>query len=260
MAEYRIAELADATDTAVRNIRVYQDRGILPPPRREGKIALYSDDHLVRLRLVNRLLERGYTLGVIRDLVDAWADGRNLEDVLGLESATRPEPRDERPEPVTLAELQRLHGGQATPDLLERAIALGVLARTGPTTFEILEPRPFAAGVEMVAAGIPLTAVLDLSEGIRDDQQRTADRIVDLVGGHLLPADGPGALPAADDLHDAVESIARLRPHAAKTVAAYFARGFNDAIQRTFEELVARASKHTQGDGDADAPSTSETS
>ncbi|GAA3398615.1 MerR family transcriptional regulator [Cryptosporangium minutisporangium] len=258
MAEYRIAELADATDTAVRNIRVYQDRGILPPPRRAGKIALYSDDHLVRLRLVNRLLERGYTLGVIRDLVDAWAEGRDLEDVLGLESVTRPEPRVERPEPITLSDLERLYGGQATPDLLARAIELGVLARTGPTTFEILEPQPFAAGVEMVAAGIPLTAVLDLSEGIRDDQQRTADRIVVLVDGHLLAADGPGALPAADELHHAVEAITRLRPHADKTVAAYFSRGFNGAIQRTFEELVARA--QGAGEAEAAAPTTSETS
>ena len=241
MAEYRIAELADATDTTVRNIRVYQDRGILPSPRREGKIAFYSDDHLIRLRLVNRLLERGYTLGAIRDLVDAWAQGRDLADVLGLESAIRQEPRDEPPEVITLDELQRRYGGQATPASVERAIGLGVLARTGPTTFAILEPGPFAAGVELVASGIPLTAVLELSEGIRDDQRRTADRIVDLVAGHLFPAEGSGALPVAEDLHEAVEAITRLRPHAAEAVSAYFARGFDDAIQKTFEDMVARA-------------------
>jgi hypothetical protein len=95
----------------------------------------------------------------------------------------------------------------------------------------------------MVEAGIPLLEVLELSEGIRDDQRRSADRIVDLVAGHLLPADGPGALPAAGALHEAVEAINRLRPYADSTVAAYFARGLNEALERTFAELVTRASK-----------------
>lgn len=33
MTEYRIDELARLAGSTVRNIRAYQDRGLLPPPR-----------------------------------------------------------------------------------------------------------------------------------------------------------------------------------------------------------------------------------
>ncbi|MFB9386717.1 MerR family transcriptional regulator [Pseudonocardia petroleophila] len=36
--EYRIDELAHTAGTTVRNIRAYQDRGLLPPPRRVGRV------------------------------------------------------------------------------------------------------------------------------------------------------------------------------------------------------------------------------
>ena len=35
-AEYTIDELAREAGATVRNIRAYQERGILPPPRRQG--------------------------------------------------------------------------------------------------------------------------------------------------------------------------------------------------------------------------------
>lgn len=35
--EYRITDLAKAADVSVRNIRVYQDRGLLPPPKILGR-------------------------------------------------------------------------------------------------------------------------------------------------------------------------------------------------------------------------------
>ena len=48
MAEYRIDDLARAAGTSVRNVRYYQDGGMLPPPRRQGRVALYSEAHLAR--------------------------------------------------------------------------------------------------------------------------------------------------------------------------------------------------------------------
>ena len=37
MAEYRINDLAQESGVSVRNIRVYQERGLLPPPVRRGR-------------------------------------------------------------------------------------------------------------------------------------------------------------------------------------------------------------------------------
>src|SRR5699024_10415430 len=55
-------ELARTADTTVRNVRAYQDRGLLPPPERRGRSGIYSDVHLARLRIIGQLLKRGYTL------------------------------------------------------------------------------------------------------------------------------------------------------------------------------------------------------
>src|SRR5262249_10151537 len=49
------SELADAAGTTPRTIRYYTAEGLLPPPDSRGRYALYSNEHLDRLRLVNRL-------------------------------------------------------------------------------------------------------------------------------------------------------------------------------------------------------------
>ncbi|CAN0626576.1 Transcriptional regulator, MerR family [Burkholderia multivorans] len=85
--EYTIDELARATDSTVRNVRAYQDRGLLGPPRRRGRAGIYDDTHAERLRLIHRLLARGYTLANIMDLITVVDEGNDLRRVLGLEPA-----------------------------------------------------------------------------------------------------------------------------------------------------------------------------
>src|SRR5438270_12102179 len=85
--EYRIDELAREAGTTVRNERAYQDRDPLPPPRRSGRVGLYTDAHLARLRLNGHLLVRSYTLGNIAQLVSAWERGQDVVELLGLEAA-----------------------------------------------------------------------------------------------------------------------------------------------------------------------------
>ncbi|MDT7598572.1 MAG: hypothetical protein QOK26_649, partial [Pseudonocardiales bacterium] len=43
MAEYRIDELARFAGTTSRNVRAYQERGLLPPPRKEGRVGIYTE-------------------------------------------------------------------------------------------------------------------------------------------------------------------------------------------------------------------------
>ena len=49
--ELRIDDLAREAGTTVRNVRAYQDRGLLAPPRREGRVAWYGEGHLVRCHI-----------------------------------------------------------------------------------------------------------------------------------------------------------------------------------------------------------------
>src|SRR4051794_13633022 len=110
MSEYRIDELAQAAGVTVRNVRAYQDRGVLPPPRLRGRVGLYDDSHLARLRLIGQLLGRGHTLAGIADLLSAWERGRNLSDLLGLEKVLTDPWSDEIPGHVGIAELLRMFG------------------------------------------------------------------------------------------------------------------------------------------------------
>lgn len=40
-SEYTVDELARVSDTTVRNIRAYQDRGLLAPPEKRGRVGIY---------------------------------------------------------------------------------------------------------------------------------------------------------------------------------------------------------------------------
>ncbi|MFJ2111671.1 MerR family transcriptional regulator, partial [Streptomyces sp. NPDC087850] len=57
--EYRMAELAREAGITVRTVRFYRERGLIAPPRREGRIAWYDGNHLARLRTITALRERG---------------------------------------------------------------------------------------------------------------------------------------------------------------------------------------------------------
>ena len=60
MSEYRLEELAEQSGVSARNIRAYRERGLLDPPRRSGRSALYDESHLAQLDTINQLLRRGF--------------------------------------------------------------------------------------------------------------------------------------------------------------------------------------------------------
>jgi DNA-binding transcriptional MerR regulator len=111
MGEYRIDELARLAGATVRNIRVYQDRGLLDPPRRDGRVGIYTDAHLARLRLIGQLLKRGYTFANIGELLAVWERGGDIAEILDLESAVGLPWSDEIPAYVTAARLAEMFGG-----------------------------------------------------------------------------------------------------------------------------------------------------
>ena len=81
-----IEELASRAGTATTTVRMYQSKGLLPPPERRGRIGYYGEGHLARLRLIAQLQEQGFSLASIKRLIKAWESGRGLDDILGLEA------------------------------------------------------------------------------------------------------------------------------------------------------------------------------
>ena len=66
--EYRVEELAAAGGIRVDTLRFYQSRGLLPPPLRRGRTAIYDDTHLETLRRIRGLQRDGFSLAQIRRL------------------------------------------------------------------------------------------------------------------------------------------------------------------------------------------------
>lgn len=237
MPEYRVDDLARATDTSVRNIRVYQDRGLLPPPRREGRVAYYNDDHVARLRLVGRLLDRGYTLATIRDLFDAWSAGHDLADVLGLEGAISAPWTDELPTYVTAADIQDRFGPGTTPSVVERAVVLGLIEPSG-SVYRVPSRKLFEAGADLVATGMPVSRVLDLSEALQSDLAVVARRLLAAIGDRMVHPDSRDLMPPSDQVPEVVELVEKLRPHAQATAEALLARALTAETDRLFRRFI----------------------
>jgi DNA-binding transcriptional MerR regulator len=65
-----ITELAERVGMTPRNIRAYQSRGLLFAPEIRDRVARYSGAHAARLTLIASLQREGYTLAVVKSLLD----------------------------------------------------------------------------------------------------------------------------------------------------------------------------------------------
>jgi DNA-binding transcriptional MerR regulator len=240
VADYRVDELARETATTVYNIRLYIHRGLLPPPRRDGQIAWYSDDHLHRLRLINRLLDRGYDCATIGNLLATWSAGHDLAEVLGLDEVVNLPWTDEAPTYLPVKEVERHFGGAAAPEVIERAVALGLIERCG-RTYRIISPRLYEAGEALRAAGMSGPEVLDLTEALQRDLDVVAERLVSVIANRVLCPDSPDLLPPPGKGAAAIASIQRLRPHAFRAVEALLARAMERGTDHLSRQILESA-------------------
>ena len=78
----RVEELSARAGVSVDTIRYYQSKGLLPAPRRQGRVAWYDTDHLDRIARVRSLQSKGFTLATIVRLVNGELDAAD-EALLG---------------------------------------------------------------------------------------------------------------------------------------------------------------------------------
>lgn len=241
--EYTIDELAQAADMTVRNVRAYQDRGLIPPPEIRGRTGIYSGAHLARLRVIGPLLSKGYTLSNIAELIAAWEKGHDLSQLLGLEAALTMPWTEEAPTTIELVDLMAQLGRHFSPDLLARAIQAGLIAVDGPR-FKIPSPRLFNAGLELMAMGIPLPALLDILVGMRANVDQVASSLVQLIVKHVFDVYGHDSLPVDADVPRLADVIWRLRPLADLAVSAELSRAMEKAMQTHLGERMDAIFQH----------------
>ncbi|MBP2453384.1 MerR family transcriptional regulator [Mycolicibacterium lutetiense] len=243
MTEYRIDDLAREAGTTTRNVRVYQDSGLLPRPQRRGRVAIYTDRHLRQLRAITRLLGEGFTLKHIMKFLTGLQPGQNLVDVLDLsdleELVTAPWSRPE-PRTMSLTELQgRL--GDLDISMLRRLTTHGLIEPTADEkVYSVGDVRLIDDFASLVARGMPLETLLKTSTAVDELLDAAARELT--RGGHaeVVRQRGPGWLPTNDaelawaaDLVDTMRRAARRRAHASLD------RAFDEAVRAELHEYQA---------------------
>ncbi|SDM78920.1 MerR HTH family regulatory protein [Streptomyces sp. cf386] len=200
--EYRMEELARLAGITVRTLRFYRERKLIPPPRREGRIAWYDDHHLARLRTIAALLERGHTLTGIGELAEALDHGRDVADLLGVAA-----PTEEEPVRLTPEELAARFEGQVTPENLAASLELGYLGTDGDEIVHVSR-RLLDVSSALVREGIPLSEVLAAAKKVREHVDDLAEMFADLVLRHTHEDDLQRLRPLARSVVEAELSLA----------------------------------------------------
>ncbi|MET8284990.1 MerR family transcriptional regulator [Streptomyces sp. NPDC005132] len=237
-AVYRIEDLAHHSGATVRTIRAYQDRGLLPRPERRGRANVYADAHLARLRQIADLLDRGYTLASIKELLEAWDTGRGLGGILGLVAEVDGPWTDERAVRISRAELDERFGGRPNDAAVADAVELGVLERMpgSEDSFLVPSPQELSVAVELYAAGVPLSAISGHLRELRVKVEHIASRFLEFTTEHVF-ARYLGEHPPTDaEAAEAASLVRRLRPLAQQTVDAELARAMRLFATRQLRE------------------------
>lgn len=243
---YRIDDLARVSNVTVRNIRAYQERGLLHPPERVGRVALFDDTHVSRLKIITSMLERGYTSGHITEMLGAWEAGRDLGDVLGLEHALVPARLEDPPTTVGRAQALELAGGEENALLLADA---GLL-RFQDERVRLERPGLLRAFAEMRKYSVPTEDMIRLHLRVSHEiDQITRDLVAEGVRQLQDRFTSDGRLePEGTEIADLVGILTRFRTLAMTSVTATLA----ESMEKTIEEvLTAYLAQFLPADTDA---------
>ena len=234
LTEYRLDDLARISGVSSRNIRAYRERGLLDPPRRQGRTAFYDDYHLSQLNTINQLLRKGFTSAHIVEFFARMREGHDLAAILGVQQALLGTKADSSPAAViaalnldpTCEEAKRLVScGLA--ELVESSVSL-----THPRMAEIVtRSRDPLSYVQMILR------VVDSTSGTIDDLAAT---LVGALEESITARYGRGYVPKPEEMDDVVDLIQDYRDLGIAVVTHLLDKG----LQR---HMVSAASDYTTG-------------
>jgi DNA-binding transcriptional MerR regulator len=241
--EYRLDELARLAGTTTRNIRVYRDRGLLHPPLRVGRIALFNDTHLTRLRLITSMLDRGYTIAHVNEMLSGWEQGKDLGDMLGLESAISGSWATEKPQRMSVAQARQL---VADDPGFERMVGLGIVRiEDGPETDAegaeavVVRPKLIEAFNELRQYGVATDKLIDLHEQIAPLLDQISAILVQAGVEEVIDKVNPGAaMPDDVEVAELITTLVRFRTQAVQAVAATLAFSIESTIESVVAEML----------------------
>jgi len=238
--ELTIDGLAQAAGVVVSTVRLYQSRGLLPPPVKRGRVGFYDAVHLGRLRLIGELQERGFSLAGIKALLDGMDRGESLQAVLGV-GAGPSTWAAEKPQAMSLAELAALLPQfAADPEVVRRTVDLGLLDFSADGAEVVVRSPSFLrVGRELVALGMPASTILDEYETLRVETAEIADRFTRVFRTHLWKPFVEAGMPPAE-VTRLIGALEKLGPLAEAVVDASLRHALQQSAERFVEAEAAR--------------------
>ena len=234
----RVEELARRAAVRVDTIRYYQSRGLLPAPRRSGRVALYDDEHLRTLERVRSLQAKGFTLATIARVLAGELDAADQALVGALAGEVLQRSGGE------LLRLEELADRTGVPAGILRAVEqVGLLVprrvgdKEGYTEDDVSVAR---AGLVLLEWGLPLGELIDLAREHDTAMRQIAERAVDMFdkfvrtpnhsrndrveGGDYADVDETEDPESEAKAHRIVEAFEALLPATATLVSHHFTR------------------------------------
>jgi DNA-binding transcriptional MerR regulator len=230
---YTIDALAAGAGVPTRTVRLYQSVGVLHRPQRQGRIAVYSDTHLERLRLIATLQDRGLRLRAIRDALRHAERGElSFEDWLGLGEHLRTPWSEETPTLLSEAEL-RQSVGERPAGLVATLVRVGLLRREGdrlPPTYVAPSSGLFDIGLKLYDAGMDIETGAQAAALLRKRMQRAARDLL----AHFVTHAGHG-FGRTGSARDVGEALGALRAIGAEAVRLVFAQEMERTLRTAME-------------------------
>lgn len=237
--EYTVDELASRANMTVRNVRAYAARGLIEPPRLEGRTGYYHRGHLQRLQLVRDLLDRGYTLAAVEKAVlssPATATAPAL-DLLHLLD----EPwSDVEPELMSRDALAALANVGRDDGLIDALVEFGLASwvEDDHESVLLIQPAIVRNGAAAVALGLPPKDIIALFPLMRTNLRAIADAFVsDAVAAIAQPFINRGLPP--EEAPAVLGAVEKLLPVASQVTYAMFRQELAAAIDAEIGQQLA---------------------
>ncbi len=246
-----VEDLANQAGVSVRNIRAYQTAGLLSPPRLQGRLGLYGQEHLGKLELIRDLRQQGFGLEAIGDMLAHTPNGAWSEYSLVTELFSKSFFTVEPSQHKAMAEMAAHWGATASPEQKERLAKNGLYRPTQGDEVEMLSPSLERIGIQLAELGVSLDTVLDLQDKLIRHTRAIAKAYVEQLFLQLIQTMTKGqapdaAMPAAIDarqiaqLHTVFE---RLRPLAIGSISAAFPVVLQQEFDNGIKKRVRPAKK-----------------
>ncbi|CAN5229728.1 MerR family transcriptional regulator [soil metagenome] len=181
-----VEQLATRVGMTVRTVRFYAGRGLIPPPRREGRNGFYGPDHIARLELVRELQAHGFTLSAIEGYLEHIPASASPEEVALHRTLLAPWMPDLL-ETVDRVELMARTGRELDDDDIAFLIALGIVEPTPQDNVFRVASAHLALGTQFLDAGIPTEAAVAAQRIFTRHGREVADELTAVFRDQVWP-------------------------------------------------------------------------